>query len=235
METRRKGCRDVRTLRAVIVVNFWLIVILLVAAYLVMRSGVFYVGADRSDSAPVRWFLSTMSDKSVERHARGIKAPTLTAEMANEGARHHPHDCAVCHGEPGAEKSEIARGLNPEPPDLADSAKELSAEELFWVTKHGLRMTGMPAWGSPGNDEELWAHVAFIKQLLPKISPQEYQALSSRPRPGGREGAEQRGGSPGGRERREGGDGPAGGAGHESAPGPRGGGEREGSPERSAH
>jgi mono/diheme cytochrome c family protein len=66
--------------------------------------------------------------------------------------------------------------MNPPPPDLADRAKVRTPAELFWVTKHGIRMTGMPAWGPTHSDKQLWELVAFVEKL-PELSKVEYQKL----------------------------------------------------------
>jgi mono/diheme cytochrome c family protein len=83
--------------------------------------------------------------------------------------------CAVCHLAPGMKRTEIARGLYPRAPELRRGADLTPAEE-FWVVKHGLKMTGMPAWGVTHSDELLWDVVAFL-QKLPELSAEEYQAL----------------------------------------------------------
>jgi hypothetical protein len=70
---------------------------------------------------------------------------------------------------------DIARGLSPPPSDLAVAAKSYSAGELFWILKHGIKMTGMPAW-SDHSDEQLWATVAFV-QKLPGLTPDEYAKM----------------------------------------------------------
>jgi|HubBroStandDraft_6_1064221.scaffolds.fasta_scaffold07856_5 CopA family copper-resistance protein len=91
------------------------------------------------------------------------------------GTEHYAAHCAVCHGAPGVPKGDIGRGLNPPPPDLAKNAPLYNPAELFWIVKHGIKMTGMPAW-SDHSDEELWATVAFLEKL-PAMSEQEYAGL----------------------------------------------------------
>jgi hypothetical protein len=59
----------------------------------------------------------------------------------------------------------------------ADPLGHHSPENLFWITKHGIKMTGMPAWGETHGDEELWDVVAFINQLG-QMTPQQYQELT---------------------------------------------------------
>ena len=84
--------------------------------------------------------------------------------------------CATCHGAPGVKISEIGQGLNPYPPELVRESAEEEPAELFWIVKHGIKMTGMPAFGATHSDEEIWDIVAFMKRMS-KLSPQEYQAL----------------------------------------------------------
>src|SRR5262249_37033587 len=91
------------------------------------------------------------------------------------GAGHYAAHCAVCHGAPGVPKGDFARGLYPPPPDLAKTAPLYNPAELFWIVKHGIKMTGMPAW-SDHSDEELWATVAFLEKL-PGMSEPDYAHL----------------------------------------------------------
>jgi hypothetical protein len=83
--------------------------------------------------------------------------------------------CAVCHLAPGMKKTEISRGLYPRAPELR-RASRLTPAEQFWVLKHGLKMTGMPAWGVTHGDDVLWDVVAFL-QKLPDLTAEQYQAL----------------------------------------------------------
>ena len=59
------------------------------------------------------------------------------------GTEHFAEHCAVCHGAPGVPKGDNANGLYPQPPDLAITAKRYTGGELFWIIKHGIKMTGM--------------------------------------------------------------------------------------------
>lgn len=124
------------------------------------------------------WVLSTTMEKAVERRAAGIPVPGDLSEPARvrAGAGEYDEMCAVCHAAPGVEAASLAEGLLPEPPDLADEIEEWAAAELFWITKHGVRMTGMPGFGPTHDDAELWDIVAFL-QRLPELSPTEYRSL----------------------------------------------------------
>ena len=152
---------------------------LAVAVY--VYSGRADVAATSPHWAVTEWVLSTAMERSVEHHAEGIEPPASLDEPARvrEGAEAYDAMCVVCHGAPGIEPGPVGQGLEPEPPDLADEAGEWSAAELFWITKHGVRMTGMPAFGPTHSDAEIWDVVAFL-QLLPGLSADRYAALAGR-------------------------------------------------------
>ncbi len=144
---------------------------------LVMYSGVINVGADAPNIGAVEWVLGTSSDRSIERHASGKPPSDLTASQTLLlGAAHYKAMCVVCHGAPGVEPSEISQGLNPEAPDLKDAGANWPDARIYWVVKHGIRMTGMPAFGKTHGEKELWAMVAFVKKY-PSLTPESYQAL----------------------------------------------------------
>lgn len=136
-----------------------------------------------------RWVLSTTMEHGVRRRATGTSVPADLDEPARirAGAAEYHEMCVACHGAPGSGASEIAKGLLPEPPKLAQAAKEWSAAELFWITKHGVRMTGMPAFGPTHPDRKIWDVVAFVHRL-PAMSPAEYRSLTEDPGGGAHDG-----------------------------------------------
>jgi mono/diheme cytochrome c family protein len=82
--------------------------------------------------------------------------------------------CTGCHLGPGVERSELSQGLYPPAPELA-RGDDLTPAEQFWVIKHGIKLTAMPAWGKTHDDNLIWDMVAFIRQL-PKLNAAQYQA-----------------------------------------------------------
>ena len=121
--------------------------------------------------------LSTTAQASIKRQAKAVDIPDLSAEsLVQAGINDFNSMCAGCHGAPGRSPEAMGLGLSPPAPDLADSAARLGPAELFWVTKHGVRMTGMPAWGATHDDESLWPVVAFMLKL-PGMDAAAYQAL----------------------------------------------------------
>src|SRR3546814_12835451 len=83
--------------------------------------------------------------------------------------------CSSCHLAPGLEKSEISQGLYPRAPELFREPQR-SAKEQFWLIKHGVKLTAMPAWGKTHSDELIWDMVAFVRQM-PKMSPAQSQPV----------------------------------------------------------
>jgi mono/diheme cytochrome c family protein len=140
-------------------------------------SGFFDVAARDPHWPITRWVFETTRNRSIETRAAGISAPSGFDEPGKIliGTEHFAAHCAVCHGAPGVPKGDIARGLHPQPPDLTKTVPLYSPAELFWIVKHGIKMTGMPAWNDH-RDEELSATVAFLRKL-PGMTPDEYAKL----------------------------------------------------------
>jgi len=154
-----------------------LVVALVGIGLAVLYSGVYNVAATYPDRGLMAWTMTTTMDRSVARHARGLKVPPLDdPAMVRLGFQHFREMCVGCHGAPGVEISEMGQGLNPKAPSLVETVGDWKPEELFWLTKNGVRMTGMPAWGVSHTDEQIWAVVAFLRGL-PKLTPEAYQAL----------------------------------------------------------
>ena len=154
-----------------------LTVLLVLAGAGFVYSGAYYVGADQPHWSVVAWALDQARIRSIRAHASGITVPSDFdhPDRIVVGVSHYADHCAVCHGAPGVERGEIADGLYPRPPNLADAARLYTPSELFWILKHGIRMTGMPAWGDH-SDDELWATVALIEKL-PGMTDQGYANL----------------------------------------------------------
>ncbi len=162
--------KTVRTVAAVLVV-------LALAGLALIYSGLFDVAASSPDNGMVKWALRRTSHYSVARRAKGIQVPRLDdPAMVKRGLIHYYEMCSVCHGAPGEKPSEIAQGLNPYPPELAEKAEPDEAAQWFWIVKNGIKMTGMPAFGVTHTDEEVWDIIAFV-EAMPKLSPEQYQKM----------------------------------------------------------
>jgi mono/diheme cytochrome c family protein len=119
-------------------------------------------------------------DRSVARRAPKIPSPLKAdAQIRRDGLEHYKAMCLVCHGGPGIDASEIAEGLNPPAPDLTlGRVQKRTDGEIFWIVQNGIRMTGMPAFGTTHKDEEIWKIVAFVRRL-PALSPDEEKELKT--------------------------------------------------------
>ena len=152
---------------------------LIVLSIIFIYSGVYNVSAINQDTGITKWVLETTSDNSVEHHADDIKIPNLDDPSKIEmGLSHYKEMCESCHRGPGTEETELAKGLNPPAPNLVKHGKNMDPKELFWITKNGIKMTGMPAWGRTHSDDKIWAIVAAVKKLY-SISPEKYNSVQS--------------------------------------------------------
>jgi mono/diheme cytochrome c family protein len=141
-----------------------------------VHSGLFDVAADVPHSALVYAALKVVRDRSISVRSKDIQVPPLNdPKLIADGAQHYDVMCAGCHLAPGSLHSEIREALYPQPPNLTEKI-DLGAAETFWVVKHGIKMSAMPAWGKTHDDRSIWAIVAFV-QKLPELGPAEYRAL----------------------------------------------------------
>ena len=144
------------------------------AAYVYL--GVYNVAADEKHWAATERFLQSVRMRSVRAHSRQAgDVPDLDdAKRIQTGAGQYAEMCVQCHLAPGAKESPLRQGLYPQPPDLTQVKVEPRA--AFWVIKHGIKMTGMPAWGASHDDATIWALVAFL-QKLPGLDANAYAKM----------------------------------------------------------
>jgi mono/diheme cytochrome c family protein len=143
--------------------------------------GYYDVAAATEDPPVVGWALAQVRKASITRHA--TEAPPKSLDdpaLIQAGARAFAaRGCVNCHGAPGVKWAKFSEGLNPDPPDLKDVVGGLEARQIFWVVKNGIRMTGMPKFGSNDvPDDEIWSIAAFVKKL-PIISDQDYKGWTA--------------------------------------------------------
>ena len=157
------------------------IMLLVLAAFAgaFIYAGVYNIGADAPHSRFVYGLLQELRERSIASSARDIVVPKDLGDPKRiaAGAGLYQEMCTGCHLGPGLEKSEMSQGLYPSAPELA-RGDDLSAAQQFWVVKHGVKLTAMPAWGRTHDDELIWDMVAFIRQL-PKMSPEQYKTAAA--------------------------------------------------------
>lgn len=135
----------------------------------------------------------------VARTARNMAVPSKAAKEKNplptspdlitEARAHFADHCAICHANDGSGNTEIGRNLYPKAPDMRLSeTQSLTDGELYYIIHNGIRLTGMPAWGKDGQDEDSWKLVLFVRHLPQLTSAEEHEMESLNPKgPGERQ------------------------------------------------
>jgi len=146
--------------------------------------GGYNVAADAPHWAATDYLFGEIRQRSIAAHSGAVQPPAdLDAEKRiGKGAVGYAEMCAGCHLSPGVVNTELREGLYPQPPDLVKTPAR-DPKHAFWVIKHGIKMTGMPAWGRSHKDDQIWSMVAFLRKL-PDLSPQRYGALTAGAKPG---------------------------------------------------
>jgi mono/diheme cytochrome c family protein len=160
---------------------FIVLAVLAAGAGMFVYSGLYNIGADDHHTKPVFMVLQTLRNRSIHARSEDIKVPKLDdPQLILKGAGQYAAMCTDCHLAPGMDDSEIRPGLYPQPPNLAQM--RFDPQDEFWVIKHGLKMSAMPAWGLSHDDETIWSMVAFL-QKLPNLTPAEYKDIVARAPP----------------------------------------------------
>ena len=150
--------------------------------YAYMYLGMYNMGADSPHWRMTVSMLTMMRERSIEMHAAEVVVPSNLDDPAVilKGAGQYAAMCTGCHLAPGIADSEIRPGLYPRPPNL--SKVRVDPREAFWVIKHGIKMSAMPAWGFSHDDATIWTMVAFLRKL-PGMTPTEYRDIVAKAPP----------------------------------------------------
>lgn len=163
------------TLKIVLATIAGLAAFFVVAGLVFIYSGTFDITATTPHSDAMYKTMLVVREQSIKSMAHDVKVPELDdPERVHAGFLNFNAMCVTCHNAPGAAPTEISKGLYPEAPNLAQSVKGRTAAELYMIIKHGIKMSGMPAWEPSHSGEEIWSMVAFMK-TLPSMSDEEYQ------------------------------------------------------------
>ncbi|WP_036249984.1 cytochrome c [Methylobacter sp. BBA5.1] len=146
-----------------------------------LQAGAIDMAADTPHSPAVYRLIEWAREQSIIRRAADIVPPgdLPDAGRIRRGAGNYDAMCANCHLSPGIEDSEIRKGLYPTPPNLSKPANADDSDRTdarrFWIIKHGVKASGMPAWSKGGmEDEAIWDLTAFLK-IMPSLSPEAYR------------------------------------------------------------
>jgi mono/diheme cytochrome c family protein len=148
----------------------------------VVFGGTVSVAATDRHWTATEWVLGTTMRNAVRAAARDITPPAgidlRDPALAERAFGHYSVACTTCHGSPGVDPAPWML-TNPPSPPLVETADRWTDAELYWIVKHGIKMTGMPALGPTHEDADLWAIAAFVRQL-PTMTPEAYAAMAER-------------------------------------------------------
>jgi hypothetical protein len=153
-----------------------------VAGSIIIGAGIIDAGADTPHGPLIHQALAFARERSIARRIADLKEPEdfTEPERIRRGAGNYAAMCVNCHLAPELPDSEIRKGMYPAPPNLAarpDLTPARNAVRDFWIIKHGIKSTGMPAWSKGGmEDAVIWDLAAFL-QRLPQLSKDDYDLL----------------------------------------------------------
>ena len=156
-----------------------MLVILLLSALAVMRLGLMPVNADGAHSSLEARIMPLVLRASIARHASGDTNPiSVNEDNLKAGVDTYKAMCARCHSTPANGPSVYGQSFYPPAPRLPQGMFSYTDSQLFWLIKHGIRNTGMPAWGTMLSDQEIWQIVSLLKnsQDLPPSVEAEWSA-----------------------------------------------------------
>ncbi|MET0320995.1 MAG: c-type cytochrome [Duganella sp.] len=162
---------------------------------IVLYGGFYNIGATKDHFQPVYSLLERGLLQSVRSHARDVQVPDAIVNEAKtppgaptaayqarpqvvRGAGLYRDNCVVCHGAPGVAQGDIGKSMQPVPGPLSDAARRWRPNELYWITRHGIKMSGMPAWEYHLAEDDLWAVVGFLV-ALPSLTPKAYADITA--------------------------------------------------------
>lgn len=153
----------------------------LATAAALIQLGALDFAADTPHAPIVYRLIEWARERSIARQSAAITAPAdlSDARRIRRGAGNYQAMCAACHLTPGGQDSEIRKGLYPVPPDLSKAIENANAgsaaSRRFWIIKHGIKGSGMPAWSKGGmEDDAIWDLTAFLN-ALPNLSAEQYR------------------------------------------------------------
>ncbi|HVC09346.1 MAG TPA: c-type cytochrome [Elusimicrobiota bacterium] len=149
--------------------------------YLAATRGWLPANADAPPPALERWFATTALNALILREASTAPNPVAYSD-ANfvAGVRIYAANCAVCHGAASGRASNIARGLYQKAPQLARyGVADDNPGDVYWKIAHGIRMTGMPAFGGALSQKQIWQLVLFLQNMhyLPRTAQKIWDAV----------------------------------------------------------
>ena len=145
----------------------FVVIVGLIGAYLFVTRGWMPANADGKPFFLESWAAHKSLHATLQKEAPTTPNPeALTNDNLIAGVRLYAQNCAVCHGASDMKESNIALGLFQKPPQLAGDGVEDDPEGVtYWKIKHGIRLTGMPAYSPTLTEEQIWQITLFLKHM----------------------------------------------------------------------
>ena len=145
------------------------VIVAALAAYAAVTSGVIPANADGPPLPLETWAATTSLDATLAHEAPKDPNPVaLTDANLLAGIDLYGKNCSFCHGtaKGAAAATSVAKAEYPPPPQFATDGVEDDPEGYsFWKIKHGIRLSGMPAWKDALSDQEIWTLSLFLKHM----------------------------------------------------------------------
>jgi mono/diheme cytochrome c family protein len=153
-----------------IVIGLLLLVVVALGVGAYMMHNIMEHGfSTRTEPMPMEKVLATtIRGGAIPSRYKTMKNPVAaTPEVIHEGMAHWADHCTTCHANNGSGDTTYGKTMYPRPPDMRQKTTQgMSDGELYYTIKNGVRLSGMPAFGDPGDDDvDSWKLVTFIRHL----------------------------------------------------------------------
>jgi mono/diheme cytochrome c family protein len=148
-------------------------------SYVYLHYGFINMQADRPIMGLERVYMGDAMDSYAGRFAPRVANPVQASDaVLIEGIRLYKSNCAVCHGGPDVPVSGVGAGLYPPAPQFLKDSPDMPQNQNYWIIKHGIARTGMPAWDKVLSDNDIWKLTAFLSKMeeLDRLSPAVQEA-----------------------------------------------------------
>jgi len=151
-----------------------------IGGLVVLRGGFYDISATTQHFPLVYSVLGEGLQYSVRNHARDVVVPPNQGapEQLRRGAAVYQANCVQCHGGPGVAPLTQGMSMQPVPGPLVDADVNWKTRELYWITRNGIKMSGMPAWGYHLSEPDMWAVVAFVS-AMPGMTSQDFKRMTA--------------------------------------------------------
>ena len=170
-------------LRGVILGIILAVVATAITGYAIIRTGLMPANADDRPPHFEVWAAKTSLHATLRRSAPRVTDPLpATTDNLLAGVKLYAQNCAVCHGDASANATNVADGLYQKPPQLAKDGVEDDPDGVtYWKLQHGIRWTGMPAFGKTLSEKQLWQVTLFLKTMdhLPPAAQKAWQQVKA--------------------------------------------------------